>query len=386
VLPVTQHPKAIKPDRMPVLDIIPGLGLFAKLPIELRDMIWAEFLRVSRKAPARYPLRKQSLSILRTSEQISEEVCQHIYPSSKASFLIELSPDIAREDLNVHITLTWLHAGKVKTRKLRDEKELGYMYHMGGSQRALRFNLYLKAASSKDTGQRIVLYERLIRVVDALGRMKTPPYCIKVVFQNSSDGDWFPNDDDKDEASLRCLTEIMLPLLTLRNVKEAVFELPKNANVTPKRLLVIQGEMSVMRSTQAFGGFVRKGGVWSDKNTLALMIMHEKALVDLKATGEGRTCMLLRLKAYIEFYSTEYCLICSSYSFRDDLEEGCCHLESTLFSDIHGGGRNWSQWVADRRDQYIREDMIAQDDQRDLRQLGSCFRDLLGIIRHTGGR
>lgn len=72
----------------------PGLGIFTRLPPEIRIMIWEEFQPRGFDRHSKNPIQKTDLRILQTSKHLYHEITGLLYHQRKLFFNIFPSPDI----------------------------------------------------------------------------------------------------------------------------------------------------------------------------------------------------------------------------------------------------------------------------------------------------
>lgn len=345
---------------MSVTEITAGLGHFAKLPRELRDLVWGALLCQDKSNSTRE--RKHSLAILRTSKQISKETCPQLYPSSKKSFLIELSPDFVESRLNDHFTVSKRWRTGAKTWNIKIPNGCSDIYHMGGPHRRLRFEIGLEATQANDPGQRIILYQRLSRVVKFLRNLVTRPYQVKIDLRDCYNRSWFPDDDDKDNAALQSFFVIVQQFLSIRDVSRPILMVPRNATITKKRSELMRAVIAIMKRKERFGEYVSNIDCWSDQAVIARMKQSEKILANMKATAGGSTCMMLRLQICLYNYPKR----------KERYEPYYRWLKTNILAEKMGRPTVWVSWVFEK-DELVQNWMNAEHAWSPLRRINSLL-------------
>lgn len=175
----------------------PGLGLFSRLPYELREQIWLEFLPVGRDRKlekCRYP--KTLLDILRTSRDLYDEISDCLYSNSCLQF--DVSPFYLQDPL------AWIkiYFNKINRRRGRTIENKA-MWRLLGRKNARRRGFYdlrlhsnieaievnLLAPDPEDSGQLFWLWRRVTRFVEMLKEIPSLSH-LTIRLQKCETQDW----------------------------------------------------------------------------------------------------------------------------------------------------------------------------------------------------
>lgn len=194
----------------------PGMGLFAKLPVEIRLLIWEEFF------PVGYKRGKTDLAILRTSKQLHAEILDYIH-KTMAILVFSIRPDLDELDQEVdsatHLSFEiWSASGLLTSAGGAEDEELlatTPRWRFTSAQDALSRGfeylplnvlasaVFIEPPEPEDPGQLICLCLRIQQVVELLRSLKHP---IRLLSIRSGDPEqWLQreeeseDDDDDDE-------------------------------------------------------------------------------------------------------------------------------------------------------------------------------------------
>jgi hypothetical protein len=170
------------------------LGKLSQLPKELRILIWKELLPESRASGSFHP-PTSSLSILRTSRQLSDEVSTELYNGRVLTFRIAPNPipqsRISMIQIFDHLGSEWSLFAQFHT-------VMAEQVYMVPRWRCLPFHrlkcvrFEIEAPNPHDPGQLIQMWNKLCWLLDLLPDMEKLPD-VEVCAIESSDRKWCKN-------------------------------------------------------------------------------------------------------------------------------------------------------------------------------------------------
>ena len=220
---------------MPVSSIPSAFGTFSRLPKELRILIWKELLPESRPLGS-YLWPKESLAILRTSQQLNAEISIELYNRRILTFHIAPNPlpcsdPLSNQPSTIAVSDQFGSEWRLYPRFQTPWDKLDYSSFVWRHLPFHRLNsvkFELEAPDADDPAQLIVMWNKLTWLMDLVqhagGFAKVEVHALQTVQDWCADGELrqtFTDElptiiEDRDTTDL----EIMLsPFLRLRNVK-----------------------------------------------------------------------------------------------------------------------------------------------------------------------
>ncbi|RMJ25381.1 hypothetical protein PHISP_03735 [Aspergillus sp. HF37] len=228
------------PQRSPQAPV-PGLGIFSRLPRELRDLIWNEFQpRGSDTFTGSHPVPKTDLRILQTSKQIYHEVSEKLYRKRTIVFNIYGS----------FMDRSWLIINDNRRTSWVFEGEADFLARGFGNLPYHKVNLAVKIiVASPSSDELSIIWERVYRLVNILAKA-SPLGKVKVYLREYGGGHWWhpskrlerleEDGFDVDPFYANPLRDLevcdeyqfaLLPFLSLSNVAEQVTADPEPSEV-----------------------------------------------------------------------------------------------------------------------------------------------------------
>ncbi|MCJ1413440.1 hypothetical protein MMC19_007545 [Ptychographa xylographoides] len=269
-----------------------GLGVFAKLPAELRGLIWKEFTPEFWTCNGNCNFRV-GMAILQTSKQIYKEASAELYRGRILKF--HVSPD--KQDLTF------------KDLPRPDTRVFGYTDYT----QFKAIEVIVEPPDSLDPGQLIRIRNFVKAVVTVLARTAGLP-SVKLILLETENLTWCVGNQPQHSSSWAPLTvdepDIMIILKTfqfIRKVKGAQVVLPANLRNDIRIQKYAKKLEENMMSISPFGS------VLDDEVTVdterATTLKLDWALDSL----EGKTAADLRLKRFIEFDSYPHSFVTMLY-------------------------------------------------------------------------
>ncbi|KAH8672742.1 hypothetical protein BGZ60DRAFT_527037 [Tricladium varicosporioides] len=295
----------------PISSEDPGLGKLSRLPGEIRNMIWREFLSKTHNETSEVQCtdsRNTKLAVLRTSRRIYIEVGSYIYPRARRPFIISVSPEYRYKSW---ITLsngkknatTW-NLGSLKEAEAR-----GFL-NMGRHRNT--FRVEIEAPDRGDAGQFICIFWKVRKVADMLQRCVRSSRGVQIIFKDGKMGKWFLNGKPTTTNIdlLPCPPDyysVLLPFFQLKNVDHPVVKIPEDVNIEPRVFELFETVIKMMK---------RKTPCGLDETTYCRFDVRTGQKLGsyscrcMKATSrifrlQSWTAMMLRIENFLDKYRTE---------------------------------------------------------------------------------
>jgi hypothetical protein len=301
--------------KTPTLDALedPGLGLFARLPREIRDLIWTEFLprnRVYETDRENNLTRNTDLAILRISYTIYREVGSMIYPNKGTPLIIIISPTYKYG--------SWITISNGKeTPSLWHVRNLEYATQSGFLNLPVTsdgLKIEIEAPGQDDPGQFIVLSEKVQDVVDMVRRSANAR--LQIFLKDGGNGKWFNEKGKPTTTKLgRWQTQkspsdyqlIVLSFLQLRDIRTCTVKIPDHVDLeTPDIKKVFR---KLQRKMKLFHRESRTGSQWLDDRTRSKFASHLNRCDGALNQLVGQTAIILRHRRFVRRFSEQMRLL-----------------------------------------------------------------------------